>query len=121
MLGDPIPHSDLPTAEMGTAHRSTSVIDLTTGWMPHQNVLGGHHLVYVDSLVGEISIVTGPQGSGLMASNNPGQEPTYEVWFPGMANPTGHLTLDEIKGIIKFMRQREEEFIWTACSEYEND
>jgi hypothetical protein len=96
-------------------------MDFTTGWQQHSNVPGGYHLVYVDSLIGEISIVTGPQGSGLMASNNPGQEPTYEVWFPGIANPTGHLTLDEIKGIIKFMRQREEEFIFTACNEYEND
>jgi hypothetical protein len=44
-----------------------------------------------------------------MAANDPGQEPTYEIWFPGMADPTGHLTLDEIKGIIKYMRQREQE------------
>jgi hypothetical protein len=56
-----------------------------------------------------------------MAANNPGKEPTYEVWFPGMRSPTGHLTLDEIKGIIKYMRQCEEELIHTACSEYEND
>ncbi len=96
-------------------------MDLTTGWKQHNNVPGGYHLVYVDALVGEISILTGPQGSGIMASNNPGQEPTYEVCFPGMRDVTGHLTLDEIKGIIKYMRQCEEERIWTACSEYEND
>jgi hypothetical protein len=89
------------------------VIDLTTGWLPHRNVPGGFHLVYVDSLVGEISIVTGPQGSGLMASNSPGEEPTYEVWFPGMCNPTGNLTLAEIKGVIKFMRQHvDERLVW---------
>jgi hypothetical protein len=101
------------------------MIDLTTGWVQHPGVPGGYHLVYVDSLVGEISIVTGPRGSGLMAANDPGQETTYEVWFPGLADPTGHLTLDEIKGIIKYLRQREEEFIFTAysnaCSECDDN
>jgi hypothetical protein len=72
-------------------------------------VLGGFHLVYIDSLVGEISIVTGPKGSGLMAANDPGLETTYEVWFPGMCDPTGYLTLAELQGIIKFMHQREQE------------
>ena len=104
---------------MGTAHMELSM-DLTTGWKQHDTVPGAYHLVYIDTLVGEVSIVTGPRGSGLMAANNPGQEPTYEVWFPGVQNPTGHLTLDEIKGIIKYMRQCEEELIHTACSEYEN-
>jgi len=85
------------------------MIDLTTGWSQHPGVTGGWRLVYIDSLVGEISIVTGPQGSGLMANNSPGKEPTYEVWFPGMCDPTGYLTLAEIQGIIKFMRQREQE------------
>lgn len=84
-------------------------VDLTTGWQKHDGVPGGYHLVYNDAWIGEISIVTGPKGSGLMGCNDPGQEPTYEVWFPGMADPTGYLTLDQIKGIIKFMRQREEE------------
>ena len=85
------------------------MIDLTNGWAQHPGVTGGFHLVYIDDLIGEISIVTGPKGSGLMASNDPGKEPTYEVWFPGMCNPTGCLTLAEIQGIIKFMRQREQE------------
>ena len=94
---------------MGTAHMELSM-DLTTGWKQHDTVPGGYHLVYDNNfLVGEVSIVTGPRGSGLMAANNPGQEPTYEVWFPGMANPIGHLTLDEIKGIIKYIRQCEQE------------
>jgi len=84
-------------------------MDLTTGWQKHSNVPGGYHLVYHDTWIGEVSIVTGPKGSGLMEANDPGQEPTYEVWFPGMADPTGHLTLDEIKGIIKYMRQHEQE------------
>ena len=106
---------------MGTALRRTSVIDLTSGWVQHSGVPGGFHLVYIDSIVGEISIVTGPKGAGLMGHNDPGVETTYEVWFPGMCNPTGYLTLAEVQGIIKFMRQREEEFIWTACSESEND
>jgi len=104
---------------MGTAHMELSM-DLTTGWKPH-DIPGGYHLVYTDSLIGGISIVTGPRGSGLMAANDPGQETTYEVWFPGLADPTGHLTLDEIKGIIKYLRQREEEFIHTAYSDYENN
>ena len=85
------------------------MIDLTSGWVQHPVVPGGFHLVYNDSLVGEISIITGPKGSGLMASNDLGSETTYEAWFPGMCNPTGHLKLAELKGIIKFMRQREQE------------
>ncbi len=98
-------HSVLPTAEIGTAHMELSM-DLTTGWKPHA-IPGAYHLVYKDDLVGGISIVTGPRGSGLMAANDPGQETTYEVWFPGIADPMGHLKLDEIKGIIKYLRQRE--------------
>ena len=80
-------------------------MDLTTGWKQHSCVSGGYHLVYDEPNIGKILIVTGPRNSGLMASNNPGQEPTYEVWFPGMDEPTGYLTLDEIKGIIKYMHQ----------------
>lgn len=85
------------------------MINLTSGWTSHPNVPGGFHLVHIDDLIGEISIVTGPRGSGLMASNSPGSETTYEAWFPGMCDPTGNLTLAEITGIIKFMRQREQE------------
>jgi hypothetical protein len=44
-----------------------------------------------------------------MAANDPGNEPTYEVWFPGMCDPTGYLTLAQVKGIIMFMRQREQQ------------
>jgi hypothetical protein len=94
---------------MGTTFMERSMIDLTTGWVPHPGVPGGFHLVYIDSLVGEISIVTGPKGSGLMAANDPGLETTYEAWFPGMCDPTGYLILAELQGIIKFMRQREQE------------
>ena len=92
-------------------------MDLTTGWQKHPGVPGGYHLEYYDTWIGEVSIVTGPKGSGLMAANDPGQEPTYEVWFPRMANPTGHLKLEEIKGIIKYMRQREEERMMYADEE----
>ena len=106
---------------MGTAHRSTSVIDLTTGWVPHQNVPGGFHLVYVDSLVGEISIVTGPKGAGLMGHNDPGLETTYEAWFPGMRNPMGYLTLSEVQGIIKFMRQCEDDLLFMEFIDSKND
>jgi hypothetical protein len=83
-------------------------MDLTTGWQKHPGVPGGYHLVLQDS-IGKISIVTGPRGSGLMASNDPGRETTYEVWFPGMDNPTGYLKLDEIKAILKFLHQKEDE------------
>ena len=93
---------------MGTAHMEISM-DLTTGWQKHPGVTGGYHLVHHDNWIGEVSIVTRPKGSGLMAANDPGEEPAYEVWFPGTANPTGYLKLEEIKGIIKYMRQREEE------------
>jgi hypothetical protein len=88
---------------------TTGWVPLTTGWVPHPCIPGGFHLVYIDNLVGEISIVTGPKGSGLMAANDPGAETTYEAWFPGMCDPTGYLTLAELQGIIKFMRQREQE------------
>ena len=93
-------------AEISTAHIEVSM-DLTKGWKEHPSVPGGYHLLYIDEFIGEVSIVTGPRNSGLMADNNPGQEPTYEVWFPGMCEPTGSLTLSEIKGIIKYIRQRD--------------
>jgi hypothetical protein len=84
-------------------------MDLATGWQKHLGVTGGYQLLYQDIYIGEVSIVTGPKGSGLMGNNDPGQEPTYEVWFPGAANPIGYLKLDEIKGIIKYMHQLEQE------------
>jgi hypothetical protein len=83
-------------------------LDLTSGWSHQVPVPGGHHLQYNDGLV-EVSIVTGPKGSGLMASNSPGEEPTYEAWFQGLQDPTGYLTLQEITGIIKYLRQRARE------------
>ena len=85
------------------------MINLTEGWKAHSGVPGGFHLLYMDTWIGEISIVTGPKGSGFMGCNDPGRETTYEAWFPGMSDPTGHLTLGELKGIIKFMRQRIQE------------
>jgi len=81
-------------------------MDLATGWQKHPGVTGGYRLSYQDSDIGEVSIVTGPKGSGLMGNNDPGQEPTYEVWFPGSDNPIGYLKLDEIKGIIRYLRQQ---------------
>jgi hypothetical protein len=84
-----------------------SMIDLTTGWIQHPGVSGGWHLEYVDSVCGfDISIVTGPKGSGLMGVIAPGQPTTYEAWLPGLSNPTGYLTLDEIRGIIMYLREK---------------
>jgi hypothetical protein len=90
--------------EMGTC-TVKQPMDLTKGWKQHSCVPGGYHLLHDEPNIGEISIVTGPRNSGLMASNNPGQEPTYQVWFPEMDEPMGFLTLDEIKGIIKYIHQ----------------
>jgi len=84
-------------------------MDLATGWQKHLGVTGGYQLLYQDIYIGEVSIVTGPKGSGLMGNNDPGQEPTYEVWFPGAANPIGYLKLDEIKGIIKYLHRLQQE------------
>ena len=87
------------------------MIDLTSGWVQHPNVTGGWHLEYVDPVAGfNISIVTGPKGSGLMGTIAPGGPTTYEAWLPGLDNPTGHyinhLTLDEIRGIILYLREK---------------
>ena len=109
--GDRIPHSVLPPAEMGTAHMELSMADtsinLEEGWKQHPVVTGGWHLEYVDPLAGfDISIVTGPPGSGLMGVIAPGKPTTYEVWLPGLSNPTGYLTLDEIRGVITYLREK---------------
>jgi hypothetical protein len=85
-----------------------TLFDLKTGWSRQVPVEGGHHLQYNDGVV-EASIVTGPKGSGLMASNSPGEEATYEAWFQGMQDPIGYLTLQEITGILKYLHQREHE------------
>ena len=82
-------------------------INLTDGWVPHPGVPGGWHLDYIDPVCGfDISIVTGPKGSGLMGVIAPGQPTTYEAWLPGLSDPTGYLTLDEIRGIILYLRQK---------------
>jgi hypothetical protein len=36
----------------------------------------------------------------------PGKPTTYEAWLPGLSNPTGYLTLDEIRGVIKYLREK---------------
>jgi hypothetical protein len=72
-------------------------INLEEGWVQHPNLTGGWHLEYVDPVAGfDISIVTGPPGSGLMGVIAPGKPTTYEAWLPGLSNPTGYLTLDEL-------------------------
>jgi len=82
-------------------------INLKDGWVQHPGITGGWHLEYVDPLAGfVISIVTGPRGSGLMGTIAPGFPTTYEVWFPGLSNPSGYLTLDEIRGVITYLREK---------------
>ena len=86
------------------------MIDLTSGWVEHSGIKGGWHLKYVDPIAGfEISIVTGPKGSGVMGTIAPGQPTTYEAWLPGLTNPTGYLTLDEIRGIILYLREKDQD------------
>jgi hypothetical protein len=80
-------------------------LDLSEGWIKHANVSGGYYLKYSDGLV-DISIVTGPPGSGLMGTIAPGIETTYEAWFPGLANPTGYLTIQEIRGVIRYLHEK---------------
>ena len=96
---------------MGTAHMELSMADtsinLEEGWVQHPNLTGGWHLEYVDPVAGfDISIVTGPPGSGLMGVIAPGKPTTYEAWLPGLSNPTGYLTLEELKGIITYLREK---------------
>ena len=112
MPRDQIPHSASPPAEIGTAHimrfmTDIANINLKDGWVQHPGIKGGWHLEYVDPYCGfEISIVTGPPGSGLMGAIAPGSPTTYEAWLPGLSNPTGYLTLEELKGIITYLRDK---------------
>ena len=82
-------------------------INLAEGWKQQSGVNGGWHLEYIDPIAGfDISIVTGPQGSGLMGVIAPDKPTTYEAWLPGLNNPTGYLTLEELKGIITYLREK---------------
>jgi hypothetical protein len=80
-------------------------IDLSQGWINHPGIPGGYILAYNDGIV-NVSIVTGPKSSGLMGVIAPGVETTYEAWFPGLSDPTGYLTLENISGIIQYLRQK---------------
>ena len=96
---------------MGTAHMELSManttINLEDGWTQRPVFTGVWHLEYVDPVAGfDISIVTGPLGSGVMGVIAPGKPTTYEAWLPGLSNPTGYLTLDEIRGVIKYLREK---------------
>ena len=83
------------------------MIDLTSGWIQHPVITGAWYLEYVDSVGGfSLSIVTGPKGSGLMGTIAPGQPTTYEAWFPELSDPTGNLTLDQIRGVIMYLREK---------------
>ena len=77
-------------------------IDLSKGWVEH---FAGYHLHYDDGLI-KVSIVTGPPGSGVMGRIAPGIETTYEARFPGMEQPMGYLTLEEIQGVIRYLREK---------------
>jgi hypothetical protein len=60
---------------------------------------------YQDDLIGEVSILTAPPNLGIHGWLLPGDEVTYEVWFPGAAEPLSHFTMPEIEGVIKYLRQ----------------
>jgi len=63
---------------------------------------------YQDDLIGEVSILTAPPNLGIHGWLLPGDEVTYEVWFPDAAEPAvplSHFTMPEIKGVIKYLRQ----------------
>ena len=82
-------------------------INLLQGWAQLPDIAGGWHLEYVDPVAGfNISIVTGPLGSGLMGVIAPGRPTTYEAWLPGLSNPTGYLTLEQLHGIITYLREK---------------
>jgi hypothetical protein len=86
---------------------TNTTINLEDGWTQRPVFTGVWHLEYVDPVAGfDISIVTGPLGSGVMGVIAPGKPTTYEVWLPGLSNPTGYLTLDEIRGVIKYLREK---------------
>ena len=101
----------LPFEEMGTSQlkcNSMAIdgsINLSEGWVQHPAIPGGYHLVYNEGFQG-VSLVTGPKGSGLMGVIAPGIETTYEAWFTGMSNPMGYLTIAEINGIIRYLREK---------------
>ena len=91
---------------MGTAQQELSMIDTTInledGWKQHPCLTGCWHLEWTDPVTGfDISIVT-----ELVV---PGKPTTYEAWLPGLSDPTGHLTLDEIRGVIKYLREKHHE------------
>jgi len=95
------------------------MIDFTKGWKKHLNSPGAFHLEYMDGIT-NASIVTGPKGSGLMASNDPVKGIIlYEAWFDGMEDPIGYLTLEEIQGIIKYIHARKQEE--HICKEIEDN
>jgi len=59
---------------------------------------------YQDELIGEVSIITAPPNLGIHGWLFPGDEVTYEAWFPDTPEPMEHLTMTEITGIIKYLR-----------------
>ena len=85
---------------------TNTTINLEDGWTQRPVFTGVWHLEYVDPAGFDISIVTGPPGSGVMGVIAPGKPTTYEAWLPGLSNPTGYLTLDEIRGVITYLREK---------------
>jgi hypothetical protein len=78
---------------------TNTTINLEDGWTQRPVFTGVWHLEYVDPVAGfDISIVTGPLGSGVMGVIAPGKPTTYEAWLPGH--------LDEIRGVIKYLREK---------------
>ena len=80
--------------------------------LEHKFYFEQHHAIkeayiskYQDDLIGEVSIITAPPNLGIHGWLLPGDEVTYEVWFPGAAEPLSHFTMPEIEGVIKYLRQ----------------
>ena len=111
MVGDRIPL--LGIAFQGDRHPTTQVnsmaidgsLNLSEGWVQDPGIPGGYYLKYNDGIV-EVSLVTAPKGSGIMGRIAPGFETTYEAWFSNMSDPIGYLTLQEVNGIIRYLREK---------------
>ena len=100
-------------AFQGDRHPTTQVnsmvidgsLNLSEGWVQDPGIPGGYYLKYNDGIV-EVSLVTAPKGSGIMGRIAPGVETTYEAWFSCLIDPIGYLTLQEVNGIIRYLREK---------------
>jgi hypothetical protein len=82
-----------------------SSINLSEGWSQDSGIPGCYYLVYNEGFQG-VFLATGPKDSGVMGVIAPGLETTYQAWFTGMPDAIGYLTMAEIGGIIKYLREK---------------